>query len=200
MRVAVVSCRNRSESATSDLLKELFHIDSIHRVDYKRECIPSNDTTAEIGCGFLESGKLDKENELVLVLHVVGIFLPVWAFLRKFVDYIIIEDDPDQQCNFYHVIQTITAKQLVDDLSQINDERSHEAAVPYVLLWKPSINNKNFAAILKEQYGFHHVSLECQSGTQICARIRPHLIIALNNFKKSSQLKVDRKRLHDMLI
>ena len=77
-RVAVISRRNANESQSPELLKNLFHIESLHRQDFFENYITRQPITAEIGVGCV---KIDEQVQYFLVLHVVGDFQPLWPFV-----------------------------------------------------------------------------------------------------------------------
>lgn len=193
MRVAVVSCCSQSESTTPYLLNELFHIDSVHRADYKSGCATSNEFIAEVGCSFLNSENEEECSQPMLVTHVVGDFPPLWPFLVSFVDHVIVEDNSDQERNFYKIFHsTPEGKQLVDDINDMNEKLGNDAA-PYVILWKPSTKNKG--CYRKKVWILSSVYRMPAWNPDWCARLHPHL------FKRLSGLATEfRHCLYEMTI
>lgn len=101
MRVAVISCRQRKESQTTEILKNLFHVESVHSHDLSNGCNLSKTSIAEIGNGFvLPSGPGREKGQQVLVLHVIGDFKSLWPFLYHFADCLLIEDSTVEEESF----------------------------------------------------------------------------------------------------
>lgn len=102
-RIAVVSLRKTNESQTPELLKSLFHVESLHRQDFSDECITKQPMTAEIAIGCIpieekvnpQQQQTSAEVRNFLILHIVGDFEPMWSFLQNFADHLIIEDSVD---------------------------------------------------------------------------------------------------------
>ena len=95
LRVAVVSCCQRNVSQTSEIMKSLFNVQSVHRQDLSNRSLSSNPLLAEIGVGCLVMEEPDTNGEKVkhlLVIHVIGDFRPLWHFLQSFSDYLLVED------------------------------------------------------------------------------------------------------------
>ena len=101
LRLTVISCRQKEDSKTAELLKEVFHLDSFHREDFSREGFTRESTTAEIGLGCILPQNEKKEPVHLLVLNVVGDFDPLWDFIKGFSDYLIIEDATNEDERFY---------------------------------------------------------------------------------------------------
>ena len=53
LRLTVISCRKKEDSKTAELVKEVFHLDSLHREDFSMGCFTREFSTAEIGLGCL---------------------------------------------------------------------------------------------------------------------------------------------------
>ena len=105
LRLTVISCRQKEDSKTAELLREVFHLDSFHREDFSRECFTRESTTAEIGLGCVLPQNENKEPVHLLVLNVVGDFDPLWDFIKEFSDYLIIEDATNEDDCFYQRLQ-----------------------------------------------------------------------------------------------
>jgi hypothetical protein len=130
MRIAVVSCRQRNQSQTSEILKNLFNIDSIHCQDFSASSVSSKSLLAEIGSGCVQIKESGPEKvKHVLVTHVIGDFKPLWPFLQHFADYLLIEDSSVEKESF--CLSWLTS----------GDQGSHptSSAFPFVCVWKPSI-------------------------------------------------------------
>ena len=77
LRITVISCREKKDSKTSELLKEVFHLDSLHREDFSTGCFTLESTTAEIGLGCVLPRGEKREPVHLLILNVIGDFNPL---------------------------------------------------------------------------------------------------------------------------
>ena len=126
-RVAVISRRNANESQSPELLKNLFHIESLHRQDFFENYITRQPITAEIGVGCV---KIDEQVQYFLVLHVVGDFQPLWPFVQHFSDHLLIEDSVDVDSNYRSAL--------------LSDSPSLELdPIPSVSLWRQTCGRMN---------------------------------------------------------
>ncbi len=82
--MTVISSRSPSDTRTSELLKNVFHLDSLRRGDRQLA------TSADIGVGYLDALQTH-----CLVLHIVGHFGLLWPFVQEFTDYLLLEDSAD---------------------------------------------------------------------------------------------------------
>lgn len=195
MRVAVISCRKRNESQTSDLLKSLFHIDSILSCDVDQTHWISNEFTAEFGCGCLlstESGQQSVKD--VLVFHVVGDFRPLWPFIMRFSEYLLIEDTSKEK-------DSLQSSFLETDNQNLTSQRiltSDLASIANVCLWKPSVSVTSYETKEAADCEFRYFYIEGQLGHNIVQVLRISLIGACQEQQSSSN---DHKiSLHEMPI
>ena len=113
-RVAVVSC-NRNESQTSELLKQVFHIESLHRYDFTCGSNTLEPLTVEIAisCIILNQQRqgikqTDSSNVLhFLVVHVIGGIELIWPFLMDITDYLVMEDSTEESKRFHNKLETL---------------------------------------------------------------------------------------------
>ena len=126
-RVAVISRRNENESQSPELLKNLFHIESLHRQDFLENCITRQPITVEIGVGCV---KIDERVQYFLVLHVAGDFQPLWPFVQHFADHLLIEDSVDVDSNYRSA--------LLSDSPSLELDR-----IPSVSLWRQTCGRMN---------------------------------------------------------
>ena len=158
MRIAVFSCRNRYESQTCEILKNIFHIESFHRYDFQTNCITSEILSAEIGfgCVKMEGDKFQP----FLVAHVMGNFCPLWPFLHRFADYLLIEDAADDESGDCSLLINGRYEEILDDISIDNAKLlSLSCQFPYVCIWKPTSGEAK--GELKND-GFRHFLIEGQ--------------------------------------
>ena len=189
MRFAVVSCRKRNESQTSEILKSLFNIDSIHCYDFKKDNITSVGLTAEIGCGCLlieNSGVRKAQN--VLVTHVVGDFTPLWPFILQFADHLLIEDATSEEDGFYRSFMK-KSQQMSTEIIKADTKLGK---IPYVCIWKPSLgasrwNMKNPT----EELTFRHLQIEGQLDKTV-GTMKALVASALNDEKRKSHSTPER--------
>jgi hypothetical protein len=157
MRVAVISCRQRNQSQTCDILKNVFHIDSIHSYDFTTSNFSSETMLAEIGRGCIvteESGSQIHQN--VLVVHVIGDFRPLWSFLRRFADCYLIEDSIIKTESFFSSFLTEDKNREM----QSEDNNLEERKKLIGCIWKPSNGKANVKA--KDINGFRYLHIEDQ--------------------------------------
>ena len=178
MRVALISCRKRNESKTCEILKNLFHIESVHYHDFNEGSVTSQELTAEIGSGCLEeSGRVQH----LIVAHVIGDFLPLWPFVMQFADYLIIEDTP--------VGVNPTLPQIANDIAS----KIHN----YACVWKPSVDDKRCQESI--EYGFRHLHIEGQLGGKTFNILRSIMVATMKEWK-SRQSNETRLALCDMSV
>jgi hypothetical protein len=93
MRIAVISCRQQKQNQTTEIIKNLFHTESIYSYDISNGSVSSKFSIAEIGrgCVLMDVPGPDKVQQ-VSVIHVVGDFEPLWPFLHQFADFLLLED------------------------------------------------------------------------------------------------------------
>ena len=80
-----IACRRRfarsqSQTTGSELLKDLFHIDSAHCDDINKKCTTLDNFTAEICCRCLSA---EEKVYHLLVVNVVGDFWLLWRFVKS---------------------------------------------------------------------------------------------------------------------
>ncbi|OQR80998.1 hypothetical protein THRCLA_11897 [Thraustotheca clavata] len=81
-RIAVISERPATSSCTSDWLKNIFHVQSLHSLDVEnKRNVTQLSCAAELGWGFL---KQRSKYMPVLVLHVIGDYKPLKNFIDEF--------------------------------------------------------------------------------------------------------------------
>ena len=183
MRFAVVSCRKKNESQTSEILKSLFNIDSIHCYDFKKKNVSSAPLTAEIGCGSIlieNSGVRKAQN--VLVTHVVRDFASLWPFLLHFADHLLIEDATTEKDGFCSSFLK-KSHQFSADIISADAKLGN---IPFVCIWKPSLgssscNMKN----AKDELVFHHLQIEDQLDKAV-GLLRSLLAFSMNDEKRKS--------------
>ena len=162
LRLTVISCREKEDSKTAELLKEVFHLDSLHREDFSMNCFTLESTTAEIGLGCVLPRGEKKEPVHLLVLNVVGDFNPLWNFVKKFSDYLIIEDATNEDDSFYRHPQFSIYKGSAKGLEGIDS----------VLVWKSSTGALE-ANYIEE--GFEHLQIK----TSLCKSFYDNIITDL---------------------
>jgi hypothetical protein len=105
-RVAVISCCQRNVSQTTEIMKSVFNVQSVHRQDLSTGSLSSNPLIPEIGVGCLvieATSKTAKKVQHVLVIHVIGEFRPLWKCLKHFVSYLLVEDSTIEEEHFCHM-------------------------------------------------------------------------------------------------
>jgi hypothetical protein len=160
-RVAVISCRQRNQSQTCDILKSIFNIDSFHFLDLATSNISSESILAEIGCGCIvsdDSKTKTKKIQNVLVVHVMGDFRPLWSFLRRFADIFLIEDSTIESESFFKAFMTEDKKR---DLDLQDASLGVEMHMSISCLWKPSDGTARKKEI-KTVNGFLHLYIQDQ--------------------------------------
>jgi hypothetical protein len=162
-RIAVISCRQRNQSQTCDILKSVFNIDSLHSHDFTTRNISSENMLAEIGCGCIltDEGCGSQTVQNVLVVHIIGDFRPLWSFLRRFADCYLIEDSTVDSEKFFSSFMT-EEKKLATDLEDQN--LGVETKKSFGCLWKPSYGETSIEA--KEINGFTHLQIQDQLSSQ----------------------------------
>ncbi|XP_046635713.1 interferon-induced very large GTPase 1-like [Daphnia pulicaria] len=160
-RVAVISCRQRKQSQTCDILKSIFNIDSFHFLDLATSNISSESMLAEIGCGCIVSDDpktKTKKIQNVLVVHVMGDFRPLWSFLRRFADIFLIEDSTIESESFFKAFMTEEKKLELDSQDASLGVEMHKSIS---CLWKPSDGTARKKEI-KTVNGFLHFYIQDQ--------------------------------------
>lgn len=143
-RVAIVSCRNRSKSQTPELLKSLFHVESLHRQDFAKNCATEYPTTAEIAFGCIPpEANQGQSIQHFIVLHVVGDFEPLMSFIRTFADYLLIEDSSnrDEKGSFYRsalLNQKNSSSLSSKDQVSLNEASANLNGIKSITLWRQS--------------------------------------------------------------
>ena len=191
LRVAVVSCREKSQSQSSELLKGLFHIDSVHYHDFKKRCITSESITAEIANGCLI---VQEKVHHLMVVHVIGDFRPLWTFIMKFADYLLFEDATDEKESFGPVFLDKNP-QIKSDMARTASSRKDQE-IPFVCVWKPSTVAPDCIYHQEDVSGFNYYFLEGQFGSATIEMLREEFFsIALLEGKEK-----ERTHLHDILM
>ena len=185
MRFAVVSCRNRNESQTSEILKSLFHIDSVHCYDFKNGNVTSLPLTVEIGCGcLLMENSGSKKTQNVLVAHVIGDFKSLWPFLLQFADHLIIEDATTEKQNFCHSFLEEENHQLSTEISSVDAKLGK---IPFVCIWKPTLGATRWKMKkASDKLTFRHLEIEGQLGEKTINAMRSLVAFATHNEKQKS--------------
>ena len=90
LRLTVISCREKEDSKTAELLKDAFHLESLQREDFAIDCFTREATTSEIGLGCVLPPQSERSEPIhLLVLHVVGNFDSLWDFVKaSFIHFI----------------------------------------------------------------------------------------------------------------
>ncbi|EGD78635.1 hypothetical protein PTSG_01613 [Salpingoeca rosetta] len=97
LRVVVMSKYGAATTSTPQLLKDLFHIDSLHEKDKRTDfTVTKHPSLMEVGVGYLKEPAKElgtrPTTHPCLVLHVIGDYEDLWpGFLRDFVDVVILE-------------------------------------------------------------------------------------------------------------
>ena len=161
LRVTIISCREKEDSQTAELLKDVFNVDSLHREDFASNCFTRKSTTAEIALGCVQPRGEKKEPVHLLVLNVVGNFDPLWDFIKEFSDYLIIEDpSSDEETEPFNRLPGFPIYKGSSNCSGLE-------GIGSVLVWKPSTRAlvaNNMAA--GNELGFEHLQIKtsrCQS-------------------------------------
>ena len=160
LRVAVISCRQRKQSQTCEILKNLFNIESIHRQDLSTGSVSTNTSLlAEIGYGcVLTEGSSSSEKVLnVLVVHVIGDFRPLWSFLQSFTDYLLIEDSTIEKESFPLSLMNKRKTNIKLEKNNLGLDD-----FPYVCVWKPTFEEMIVEMRTKDKFGFRHLYIEGQ--------------------------------------
>lgn len=190
LRLAVISCRKKEDSKTAELLKEVFHIESLHREDFSRNCFTREMTTAEIGLGCVLPQDGKKEPVHLLVLNVVGDFDPLWDFIKGFSDYLIIEDAINEEDCFYQRRQFSKCKG--------SPNCPGLEGIDSILVWKSSTQSLQ-ADYLEagNEFGFGHLQIK----TSLCKSFYDNIVTDLLDPKAPhSKSKGKKIMLHEMTL
>ena len=183
MRFAVVSCRKKNESQTSEILKSLFNIDSIHCYDFKKKNVSSVPLAAEIGCGSLlieNSGVRKAQN--VLVTRVVGDFTSLWPFLLHFADHLLIEDATTEEDGFCSSFLK-KSHQFSAEIISVDAKLGN---VPFVCIWKPSLGSSSWNMKMPtNELTFRHLQIEDQLDKAV-GSLRSLFAFSMNDEKRKS--------------
>ncbi|EQC36855.1 hypothetical protein SDRG_05685 [Saprolegnia diclina VS20] len=88
-RVAVISERPTKSSVTKDWIKNVFHVDSVHCLDRTHgNNVTDLPVVAELGWGFVQE---NTEFTTVMVLHIIGDYMPLAPFITQFTDVLLID-------------------------------------------------------------------------------------------------------------
>nr|CAH0102501.1 unnamed protein product [Daphnia galeata] len=189
LRVAVISCRQRKQSQTCEILKNLFNIESIHRQDLSTGSISTNTSLlAEIGYGcVLAEGSSSEKVLNVLVVHIIGDFSPIyWSFLQSFTDYLLIEDSTIEKESFPLSLMSKRKRNKKKKPLGLDD-------FPYVCVWKPTVEEMKHEMRTKEKFGFRHLYIEGQWPGEILDVLKSTVEMAANEMIAKSRLM-----LHEM--
>ena len=171
LMMAVISCREKHRSQTTEILKEVFKIESLHREDYSKRNLTALPSAAEIGLGYVSLSRV----EHFLVLHVTGDFEPLWDFVIEFCDYLIVEDSPDEK-DAFRQLQEIKSKRLTS--KQLKDKS--------VVIWEPSTYELNDAVIDNEDFSYY--SIQSAIGTQLYNCLASDILIEEVRWKRISAI------------
>ena len=170
LMMAVISCREKHRSQTTEILKEVFKIESLHREDYSKRNLTALPSAAEIGLGYVSLSRV----EHFLVLHVTGDFEPLWDLIVEFCDYLIVEDSPDEK-NAFRQLQEIKSKRLTS--KQLKDKS--------VVIWEPSHYELNDEVIDNEDFSYY--SIQSAIGTQLYNCLASDILIEEVRWKRNSK-------------
>ena len=137
LRVTVISSRGPSETQTSELLKNVFHLDSLHRGDCQLA------TSADIGVGYLDALQTH-----CLVLHIVGDFGSLWTLVQEFTDYLLLEDS----------VEGVGLSRLQAD--------TKTCGIDYVTIWTPSCG-EDAAESFTDDAGFDYFRIQAPLGHKL---------------------------------
>ncbi|EFX67368.1 hypothetical protein DAPPUDRAFT_261746 [Daphnia pulex] len=180
--VAVISCRQRCESQTSEILKNLFNIESFHRHDLSNGSVSQISLLAEIGYGcLLVEGANSGQIQHVIVIHVIGDFLAFWPFLQRFADYLLIEDSTVKQGSFCETFlqEFLTANNAETTTGAENSVPGLDA-VPFVCVWKPSVGEMRYK-MQKVNGSHHHLRIDGQLPGKTLNMLRASVIKAVKD-------------------
>ncbi|KDO19247.1 hypothetical protein SPRG_15121 [Saprolegnia parasitica CBS 223.65] len=91
-RVAVVSEQPARSSKTKDWIKSVFHVDSVHCLDRAHsKNVTDAPVVAELGWGFVRNVQESTEFTTVMVLHVIGDYMHLEAFITQFADVLVVD-------------------------------------------------------------------------------------------------------------
>ena len=171
LRLTVISCRQKEDSQTAELLKGVLHLNSLHWEDFSEaDCNTRESTTAEIGLGCLLPQTGNRDLRHLLVLNIVGDFDPLWDFIKVFSDCLIIEDSTNEEERFHRRPKFSAYKGSPTCLglegigSVLVWNVSHK-----VLVAKAYIGNEN-------EFGFQHVQMKAPLNTKLYNEIVKSLV------------------------
>ena len=182
LRLTVISCRKKADSKVTELLKEVFHLDSLHREDFARNCYTRESITAEIGLGCIIPLAENQAPVHLLVLNVVGDFDLLWDFIQAFSDYLIIEDATNEEERFYRRPQFPGYKG--------SSNSPGLEGIESVLIWKqsPDALVVDFQEGSDNQFGFEHLHVS----TSLCKAFHDLIVLDLLD-PDSSHSKMEKK-------
>ena len=151
LRLAVISCRKKKDSKMNELLKEVFHFNSLHRDDFSRRFVTRESVAAELGLGCVLPLAENRDPVHLLVLNVVGDFDLLWDFIKAYSDYIIIEDATNEEERFYRRPQFSNYKGAATFMGL--------EGIKSVLVWKPSLDAlvADYHEGSDHPFGFEHL-------------------------------------------
>ena len=189
-RIAVVSRREVNESQTSEILKKLFDVESLHYVDVSINCFTKQPTSAEIsiGCivevkpraeqGTTSSASSSSSSSIVeavrhfLILHVVGNFEPLWPFIENFADHLVIEDSVD------------SAEDAASVVTKLNDIGS-------VSVWKDTCRQMK---VVKSDDTGRYLCIE-GSLNRVSEKLKKNILLAFSETGSAQKSLISPKRL-----
>jgi hypothetical protein len=196
LRVAVISCRQMDQSQTCDILKSVFHIDSLHSLDLSKRTITSETMLAEIGCGcIVMEGSGTQIIQNVLVAHVIGDFRPLWSFLRRFADCFMIEDSTVESESFFSSFMTEEKKREIDSEDASIGVATNKSTS---CIWKPSHGRP----IIKQRVinGFTYFYIEDQLSGKSYKTIKSCIVECLKKTSEQPDFEKNRRELHKIPI
>ena len=180
LRVTVISCRKKESSKTAELLKHVFHLESLHVQDLKSKNSTNQSTTAEIGIGFILRQTKDNKQEPVylLVLHIVGDFDPLWKFIKDLSDVLIIEDSINQNYEQFHRRPQFSTYKGSPSFPGLD-------GIETTLVWKVSVDDLELNPYEgnDNDFGFKHLRISAVP----CEELYDTIIRNLLNPNKSNQ-------------
>ena len=184
LRLVVISCRKKADSKVTELLKEVFNLDSLHREDFARDSITRESMTAEIGLGCVVPLEENQDPVHLLVLNVVGDFHQLWNFIKSFSDYLIIEDATREEERFYRRPQFPSYKG--------SSSSPGLEGIDSVLVWKQSSDAlvSEFQDGSDNYFGFEHLYIR----TALCKAFNNHMVSDLLD-PTAAHSKTDKKKI-----